>query len=453
MVMVVDLVPGLKRLLAGLVLRLAVQLMVERMVIAFILHRRRMSCLQSAGALRSDTRHRAQIGRMLGRPSFRRLDLTGEVRRQLLALEAKSGLFLFVIDATLSSQAGDTTENTFSTGNRRRRPRQGRRYSQQKHAPKRCHSFTMGLLITPSGIRIPFAKPYLTREYCRTKNLVHQTTAQAAAAMIRELPLPPQARVLVLGDAAYDAADVQVACDERGYSWIVPCNPERVLAGPKPRPKVRSLLQDWSKWSLRTVQVAPGQGAYVAYRRPSLHRAGPKAKPRTYYVHAERRVVQSVGDVQLVFSTTTKNLVKATPNDVKILMTNDHRLPPREVAELYALRWQIELFFKELKSTLGFHQYRFRKFECVERWCELALLTFLYLEHYRARQLARRDLDEAARRWWTRQRTYGLCGAVQQATEQNELHYLAERLETPGGIRKLKRLLQRSCPEEYRAAL
>ena len=135
------------------------------------------------------------------------------------------------------------------------------------------------------------------------------------------------------------------------------------------------------------------------------------------------------------------------------VMTNDHRLRPREVAELYALRWQIELFFKELKSTLGFHQYRFQKFECVQSWCELTLLTFLYLEHYRARQLARRDLDEKARRWWTRQRAYGLCGAVQQAAEQGELRYLAQRLETPGGIRKLKRLLQRSCPEEYRAAL
>ena len=28
--------------------------------------------------------------------------------------------------------------------------------------------------------------------------------------------------------------------------------------------------------------------------------------------------------------------------------------------ELYSLRWQIELFFKELKSTLGFAQYSFQ---------------------------------------------------------------------------------------------
>ena len=62
----------------------------------------------------------------------------------------------------------------------------------------------------------------------------------------------------------------------------------------------------------------------------------------------------------------------ATPDDVKILMTNDLRLsavrgdrvrsPPRR---------QIELFFKELKSTLGFHQYQFQKFQRAEERAEL----------------------------------------------------------------------------------
>ena len=91
------------------------------------------------------------------------------------------------------------------------------------------------------------------------------------------------------------------------------------------------------------------------------------------------------------------------------------------------------MFFKELKSTLGFHQYGFRAFEPVEGWVELALTTFLYLECYRVQQLARRDLGDEERRWWQHQRTYGLCQAVRQASEQAELEYLAERLETREG--------------------
>ena len=46
-------------------------------------------------------------------------------------------------------------------------------------------------------------------------------------------------------------------------------------------------------------------------------------------------------------------------------MTNATKMNVSEVIELYSLRWQIELFFKELKSTLGFSQYRFQYFDAV----------------------------------------------------------------------------------------
>ena len=454
MVMVADLLPGLKRFLAPANFKDATLRIVSRFLITFLLHAGRMSCLQAAGAVRSDTRHRAQLGRMLKRPSFRRLEVTNLLRQQLLELESARGLFVFIVDATLVGQAGRKTENTFSAGNRKRRPRKGRRYGQYKHAKRGCHSHTGGLLITPSGIRIPFSIPYYTREYCQKKGLVHRTTAEAAADLIRQLPLPEGAHVVVLGDTAYDAEVVREACADRGYDWIFPCNPERVLAGPRgKRPQVRSLLKDWPQVSRQKIRLSPGQGPYVNYRRLSPHRIGPKAKPRTYYVHQERRTVKSVGDVRLVFSTTTAKLAKATPDDVKILMTNNLKLSVREVVELYALRWQIELFFKELKSSLGFHQYRFRDFAAVESWCELALAAFMYLESYRARQLVRRDLSDEEKQWWRHQRTHGLCQAVRLASQQNELHYLAHRLETPGGIRKLQRLLRASFAPEYRAAL
>jgi hypothetical protein len=458
MVMVAESVPGLKRWVATLGLKDSAKLLVIRLVVAFLLHAGRMSCLRAAGAVRCEARHRAQISRFLARPSWRKLDINSILQRRLLETEAKDGLFVFIIDATLTSQGGEKTENTFSTGNRQRRPCKGRRHGKNKHARKNCHSFTMGLLITPSGRRISFCKPYYTHEYCKKSSKkktprVHRTTAEAAADLIRELPLPEGARVIVLGDTAYDAEVVRDACGDRGYSWIFPCNPERVLAGPKgKRPKVRSLLKDWSNWSRRTVRLAPGQGAYAVYRRLSPHRIGPKAKTRTYYVHQERQRVHSVGEIRLVFSTTKKNFKAATPDDVKILMTNDQRLTMRDVVELYSLRWQIELFFKELKSTLGFHQYQFQKFQPVEGWVQLALTAFMYLEWYRVQQMSRRDLSDKEKRWWQHQRTYGLCQAVRSASEQNELQFIADCLDTAGGTRKLKRLIRNSFPKEYRAA-
>jgi hypothetical protein len=283
------------------------------------------------------------------------------------------------------------------------------------------------------------------------KGLTHRTTAEAAADLIRHLPMPEAAQVIVLGDTAYDAKVVRQACGDRGYSWIFPCNPERVLEGPKgKRPKVRSLLKDWSKWSRQTLRLVPSSGDYAVYRRLSLYRIGPKVKPRTYYVHQERQSVHSVGEVRLVFSTMKKDLKKATPDDVKILVTNDSRLSIRDIIELYSLRWQIELFFKELKSTLGLDQYQFQKFDSVEGWLELALTTFMYLEWHRLQQLRRRDLALEEQRWWETQRTYGVCQALRLASQQNELQYIADCIETPGGIRKLKGVIRNSFPKEYR---
>jgi hypothetical protein len=137
---------------------------------------------------------------------------------------------------------------------------------------------------------------------------------------------------------------------------------------------------------------------------------------------------------------------------VKILMTNARHLSAGEVIELYSLRWQIELFFKELKSTLGFAQYSFQRFDAVRAWVEIALTAVLFLEDQRARRLQDRRASQAARRWWEPQRLHGLCCAFQQQSAQSELKYLAQRLKTKGGIARLQRQLTHAIPPEFRAA-
>jgi hypothetical protein len=452
MIIVTDSAAALKAFIAKTSLHDLAQGFVLRMALAFILHRGRMSCSQAAGCIASETFHRGQLTRFLARPRWQRDDFNAPLRAVLLQLEAGRGRFFFIIDATLSSQSGRKTQNTHSTGNRQRRPQKGRRYNKKKVTAKRCHSFTFGLLITPSGYRIPWQIPHYTKEYCAAKGLRHRTTAEAAADLIRSLPLPEEADVVVLGDTAYEARIVQEACEERKYIWIVPVNPERVYEGPKgQRPKVRSRLQDWTSLSLNTIRLRASTGKYASYRRLSKWRVGPKQKPRVYYAYQEKCEVRSVGRVQLIFSTMKQNLKTATPDDVKILMTNALDLSVSEVIEMYSMRWQIELFFKELKSTFGFAQYSFAKFPAVEAWAEIAIMTVLFLEHERAKRLRDRRLSQERRRWWESQRLHGLGMAYRQECEGRELKYLSERLKTPGGIAKLKRLLAAAVPAEYRS--
>jgi hypothetical protein len=425
--------------------------MLLRVVLAFIMHRGRMSCSQAAVAIASNTIHRGELTRFMARPRWQKHDFNTPLRAALLKRESKRGKFLFLIDATLVSQAGKKTKNTYSTGNRGRNPAKGRRYNNKKVVYKKVHSFTFGLLITPSGMRIAFEIPHYTKEYCQEHGIEHRTTAQSAADMIRSLPLPQNAEVIVLGDTAYDAEVVREACNEKGYIWIFPANPERVYEGPTGhRPKLRSRLKDWTSLSLKTIRLRASTGKYADYRRLSKWRVGPKQKPRVYHAYQEKLDVRSVGYVQLVFSTMKPDLQTATPDDVKILMTNATDLSVSEVIELYSLRWQIELFFKELKSTLGFAQYSFQDFNAVKAWVNMAITTAGFLEHERIKRVQDSRLSKETRRWWEAQRLHGLCHAYRQECAGRELKYLSDRLKTSGGIAKLKRLLANAIPTEYR---
>ena len=430
-----------------------VQGFVVRMMTAFMFHSGRMSASQVAVAVRTDARHRAQVSRFLtGSGLANGSEEYQSLATDLIEMETRRrGRWLFLIDKTCTSRQGERTQNTFSTGNRKRRPRKGRRYNKKKNPSKRCHGFVMGLLITPSGYRIPFHRCYYTEAYCKENHLGHRTEAELGAVLVLDLRVPAGAEVVVIGDTAYEAASVRQACAKRNFTWITPANPERVLAGEKPRPKVSSRISDMTDRPFSPIRLTPAQGDYVRQRRVSACRIGPKAKTRTFYAHKERLDVHNVGKVQVVFSTKDKpqNGKPIDRQKTKILMTNNLKLSRAEIVELYDLRWQIELFFKELKSTLGFHQYGFLDFAAVESWVECCLITYLYLEWYRAKQLSRRGLSKKAKRWWSCQRTHGLCQAVAQEAESKELTRLANWSHTPTGLKKLKRLVRAARPAEY----
>jgi hypothetical protein len=453
--MVPESLPGIKRFLGKARLDPLAQAYVIQFLATFIGHCGRMSASQAAQTIRTQSRHRANVVRFLARRGWSGDWCALEQLAQLLlaAEAARGGTWVFVLDQTLCGQQGQKTENTFSTGNRQRRPAKARRYQKYRYARKSCHCFVMGLLLTPGGIRIPCWRSYYTETYCAAQGRPYRKQTELAADLIRAALVPEGADVVVLGDTAFDAACIRAACAARQFSWVVPMNPERVLAGPKgQRAKVRSLIDGIAADQFAPVRLTPGHGRFVAQRRIARCRLGPKVKARTWHVHGERRMVHSVGEVQIVFSAKEPPQRGRPIAVAKILMTNDCTRPVAEVVELYTLRWQIELFFKELKGTLGLHQYRFRAFAKVESWVALCLVTFLYLEWYRACQLRRRALPPEQQAWWRWQRSYGLCLAVRQQAEEADLGRLADWTRTRTGLRKLKRLLRRARPLEYRPA-
>lgn len=420
-------------------------------IVAIITHRGRMSAQQIATTVVGNHRHRANIGRFLSRNADVLARVSCRCAQRLLALQGFRRRCVFIVDSTSVSHQGERTPNTFSTGNRRRRPAKGRRYNQYQRARRGCHLFVWGLLITPDGRRIPSFRCYYTREYCQQHGLRHCTQADLGAELVRVLAVPPSTQVIVLADTAFESRQLRAACQERGFDWIMPANPERVLGGAKPRPSLWSLTKQFSHRMFAPIRLSPREGAYVAMRR--LGNAGQGSKTiRTFYVHEERRTVRSVGAVRIVFSTKTKPQPgkHLDRKQTKVLLSNDLQLDVAEIVELYALRWQVELFFKELKSNLGMHQYRFRDCRSIRAWMELYRITFLYLEWLRAKKA--RTSKGRERTIWASRRTHGLCLAVCQQLDASQLTTLQRQISTPGGLRTLRKLLRDALPAEQRTA-
>ena len=66
-----------------------------------------------------------------------------------------------------------------------------------------------------------------------------------------------------------------------------------------------------------------------------------------------------------------------------------------EITRLYALRWQVELFFRDVKTYLGFDQYRVSGPQAAENFATLVVLTHQFL-HWRGQGAAAPALSTLA---------------------------------------------------------
>jgi hypothetical protein len=291
-------------------------------------------------------------------------------------------------------------------------------------------------------VRIPYWLPYYTRDYCQVLRLPYLTQTQLAAELIAALPLPPAARLVVLGDTAFEAESIRRACEARGGHWVVPLNPERVLAGAKPRRQVRSLLKELSADAFTRIRLEPSSDAYAAQRRAARCRRRSLRKGRSYWVHSRMADVHSVGRVVLLFSNKEGLRDGEAGRADKVLMSNATEESVSQLLTWYGLRWQIELFFKELKGELKLGQYRFVQFRQVEGWVELCVASLAYLEWYRARALRRRDLSAEKRADWEAARAHGVKEELRAALEREDIEKMERWLGSGRGRRRLKARLR-----------
>lgn len=415
----------------------------------------RRSVFAAGRAIRSDLRNAANLLRFLGGSKSPAALLVAA--QQCLLDEASvrdPRLHLLLLDSTSMSHQGEQSENTYSCGNTKSRPKKSSRKQKPTHR-RCCHCFVFALLLCPDGTRIPYFLPFYTEEYCKIRNWCHKTQADLAAQLIDSLPLAANIPVMVVGDTAFEAKQIRRSCAKRNYDWIVPLNPERRLAVSKPRPKVLSLCQSLKDSDFSKVSFRLDEGELSPMARVSPGRSQSSKHQRVYWAHKRIADVLSVGEVVLLFSS------KQGPNKTqaikvqKVLMSNAQQADMEQLLHWYSLRWQIELFFKEMKSQLGMAQYQTRDFDRVKGWVTLCVLSFCYLEWRRRECLAKASKKEQP--YWQAARMQAMRACLRREVEGEDILELIRLAQNPDGFSLLNDLLDNgyddpSHPRGHRSA-
>jgi hypothetical protein len=417
------------------------------------------SASAAAEAIRTQAVHRAQIVRFLARcrwsNNWETLGLVADLLLQRIM--AEKGTWVYITDQTYHSASGSHAQNTIKPHYRKNRSKKKVAKKKKSAQYKKSHCFIYGLLITPeTGTRIPSVRSYYTEEYCKeqaataTKGKViptYKTQPEIAAEMIKNVAVPTGAKVLVLGDTAFDAHPVYKACRQRDFDWIFPANSNRVLAGKekKDRPSLRSESKNLSSETMTRIELCPGQTPWRPHQRGCKPKAQKQKYSRLYWACSKTLDIHNVGQVGVVFSTTQEPKSGQSVNVQKVLLTNRTDWDASQIVAAYTVRWQIELFFKEMKSFLGMSSYRMRNFKEVEGWVQACTIAFVYLEYYRLEVGNRKDVKD-----WMHLRTSGLIRLVLQEIETADLLCIFDKMQTKVGRAWLLSRLENAIPWEYR---
>jgi len=310
-----------------------------------------------------------------------------------------------------------------------------------KTIPRRkSHSFVQALLLAPSGVRIPLPrKTWRTREYARKLRKKYVTKVALACEIVRDLAkwnLLPDADIVVVADNLYDSSDLARTCRRARFTLITPADSRRQFADGA-NIHERGLKLSDSK--ARRLILEAGSEGTASYRRRTARcpRINKRRHGRREYrfVH-ERRDVAGLGVVGVVYSRKRpvyRPEVSWERESFKVLMCSDPEIPGELVIELYELRWEIEVFYRELKSGLGLGQYTGTDFKAYERLVDLTLLTFLFLERNRLERGA--ELKGA--------RLTDLKVAVEREAARSDLAFIEERLNSARGRATLAKVLKK----------
>jgi DDE family transposase len=327
-----------------------------------------------------------------------------------------------------------------------------RRYKKEKKSKNgrpstKTHTFVFGLLILPCGVRLPLPrKSWHTQAYAKEKKLPYKTQIDLVTESLAWLKprLPEKIQLIVMGDSYFEGERLFRLCQEEGWTFISKLKRNRCFEDGR---KIVATGQKLAAGKFRRHRLRRGKEATAGYRRQEPRRSRTHEN-RAYDIYSERRQVSRLGEAQVVYSWKTPVYTPRPRMDQRqfvALVTNNLRLPAKKVVEFYELRWQIEVFFREMKGQLGLCDYQGTQFQSYERFITLAMLSFLVLEYERIRGLQKQSANAEPRAGWAAARTAVLLELVRKETLRADVKWQRECLKTRSGRRRLKKALDQAA--------
>jgi hypothetical protein len=449
------------------------------MVLALLLVPSRRCLKTLAGAVLGARAAASTISRRLRSALWRTRDwyvtLYDDVRQQIHQWEQRQqrqhrGRFrrwVIAIDTTYHPTHSACMENLLLV-NRRTDP-------QRRHT--RHHVFVLGILITEYGFRLPLPrKSYYTRQYAQQKRRRYRTQAQLAADMLRDVSVPPDVEVVVVYDSAFDANIIHRVCRQRAFDEVFPIDPNRNLScGAEPEAAalagegVVHWTRSWSRDEFTLLELQHSNEDHVFMRRRHRDNLRLPKTFRRYAVAARHANVSHLGECVIVASYKENPSVAVGPGQpadwwayhtgpvrnqghrrprparwqAKVLACTNVGARGRQVVQWYEIRWQIELYFRELKSRMQFGCYVLKRFEAVERYLDLVMMGLLLLEYERLRESrALGPVQPCGAEARLQARTTDRLRCLEETCQAWNVDVIAQRIRTEGGRRRLLRGLQ-----------
>lgn len=430
-----------------------VRIMVASLMIGFILARGRRTAANLSCVVLKSRRSRSAVSRFLKNHSED--ILTGYHRavrravnralRRCRRREAKGrriGRWLLIIDTTFQRKNAFRMDNLIQYREK------------SKGVPARNHGFVTGLLVTPDGTRIPLPlEDFLTHAFLKQINeergakgeafLPHRTQLDLAVELVRHARtlLPSDVSLWVVADNFFEGTKLDGVCEELGVTYVTTLDTARIVTEEKKNKKSEGKkVKDYEKalpdGAFRRVDIREGAEPLDSMRR----REKPKRKPgrpreKVYQVARRTLTVNGLGERVVLFSWKRRRMKYNTQRakaNLRILITNNTSASIEDIVDAYIMRWQIELFFRELKSDLGLGHYQVLTLDAIRCHVHLVLLAFLFLEMYRLDKLSD-TADRASPIDVTGSRTRQLALLVESEIREGEVSRLYAH---PGGLQK-----------------